>query len=225
MGVWGVLGTRFSNFRFTPMPEADALSQIDPPPAASVPRGTLTAWSVSDVVSADSVAARALLDDQTTRSWVSLAAEPDGLVNVARVRGKHDPSPTSQARDRVAVRTTIHADTPRRVKLIFGYSDDALIGLNGQPVFAGTAGFRSRSPLFQGMVGWHDAVYLDLQRGANETRLRAHGCARRLGPARPPRRPGRPPDCVVSMRQTNSLHYFPQLLSLSLHPVYVTTER
>jgi hypothetical protein len=53
------------------------------------------------------------------------------------------------------------------VKLTFGYND-VLIGLNGRPVFEGTAGFRSRSPLFQGMVGWNDAVYLDLQRGLNE---------------------------------------------------------
>jgi hypothetical protein len=122
---------------------------------------------VSEVAPADSTTAEALLGD-AARSWTPLFAEADGLVNVARVRGKRDASPTSRERDRVAVRTTIHADAPRRVKLTFGYSDDVLIGLNGRPVFEGTAGFRSRSPLFQGMVGWNDAVYLDLQRGLNE---------------------------------------------------------
>lgn len=167
IGVWGLFGTHFSNFRYTPSSETDAPALTNDTPTPSPPPGLLTTWSVSDVVPADSVAAQALLDDHAARSWAPLAAEADGLVNVARVRGKRDASPASQERDRVAVRTTIHAEAPRRVKLIFGYSDDVLIGLNGQPVFEGTAGFRSRSPLFQGMVGWHDAVYLDLQPGAN----------------------------------------------------------
>lgn len=168
IGVWGLFGTRFSNFRYAPSSETDVPAEANDTPAPPTPRGLLSAWSVSDVVPADSVTARALLDDLASRSWTPLVAESDGLVNVARVRGKRDASPTSRERDQVAVRTTIHAEVPRRVKLTFGYSDDVLIGLNGQPVFEGTAAFQSRSPLFQGMVGWHDAVYLNLEPGPNE---------------------------------------------------------
>lgn len=43
-----------------------------------------------------------------------------------------------------------------------------VIILNGKPIFAGKSGFRSRDPLFQGMIGYHDAVYLDLKEGENK---------------------------------------------------------
>ena len=56
-------------------------------------------------------------------------------------------------------------------KLEFGYSDKVSIFLNRRILFTGDSSFRSRDPLFLGVAGLNDAVYLPLQKGENELLL------------------------------------------------------
>ena len=49
----------------------------------------------------------------------------------------------------------------------FGYSDRARIYLNGELLFAGDAGWRTRDYRFLGTVGLFDAVGLQLEEGEN----------------------------------------------------------
>ena len=50
-----------------------------------------------------------------------------------------------------------------------GYSDEATLFLNSQPVFTGRSAFRFRDPGFLGIMDVEDdTVYLNLRKGKNE---------------------------------------------------------
>jgi DNA-binding beta-propeller fold protein YncE len=68
----------------------------------------------------------------------------------------------------VTARTTIAAERPERRKLLFGYSDEISVFLNGELLFRGDSSFRVRDSEFMGIVGLNDAVVLNLNKGENE---------------------------------------------------------
>ena len=170
IGVWAGTseGVYLSNFRHTPQAptEEDLLAQPETPP------GTLARWEITPAFLA-SERDLSMAPDTAALSWTSVTGEPDGLLNLSRfldanaVRPQDGP-PGPPALAGTYVRATVYADEAQTKKLLFGYSDNAVVYLNGQPLFAGQAAFRSRSPLFQGMLGLNDALYLDLEEGANE---------------------------------------------------------
>ena len=49
-----------------------------------------------------------------------------------------------------------------------GFSDRAVVYLNGQPLFAGRDDYKSRDYRFLGSIGWWDTLFLPLQAGDNE---------------------------------------------------------
>ena len=99
-----------------------------------------------------------------SESWETVPVEASGLVNIARHRKK-----VSADRDVVFARTVIHADAADRMRLAFGYSDEASIFLNGRLIFNGRSAYQSRDASFLGTLTLGgDAVYLDLRRGDNE---------------------------------------------------------
>src|SRR6185295_2731806 len=72
----------------------------------------------------------------------------------------------------VFARTTISSDRAQTVRLSVGYSDEASIFLNGQPLFTGKSAWRFRDQDFNGIMDVeHDAVYLPLKKGNNELML------------------------------------------------------
>jgi hypothetical protein len=166
IGVSAVFGAYFSNFRYTPRPETTV---NDPDP--ETPPGTITQWEISSQ-SFEVAADRRSLEQAPRRDerWRSVSSEPTGLVNISRYHRSPNLLPESGQQVLVGTyaRVTIDSDRAQTKKLLFGYSDDVVIFLNSKPVFAGKSGFRSRDPLFQGVIGYHDALFLDLRKGFNE---------------------------------------------------------
>jgi len=159
-------GVLFSNFRYTPRaPSATSLAAATP----STRPGVIRDWTLSPAVSVersptDSLPS-ALLPAvaRTDRSgWLAVQAEPDGLLNIARYRAM------AGKLSLVVARTVIHADRDEMRRLVFGYSDDVTIFLNGRPLFAARNGLDARYPTDLALMTPDDAVYLQLRPGENE---------------------------------------------------------
>ncbi len=143
----------------------------DPPPAfrgsgapeiAAVP-GIVPAWLVSDAF-AEPASAPAELGPHALdgRTWTRLESEPTGLVNLSKVSGVAEGADTAWAR------TTIRSDRARVVPMPLGFSDRAVLYLNGRALFRGNDSYRSRDYRFLGSIGWYDTVYLPLLAGDND---------------------------------------------------------
>ena len=96
------------------------------------------------------------------RTWTLLEAEPNGLADLSRVTPIRDDCNT------VLARATIRSDRARTVRMVFGFSDRAVVHLNGRPLYRGDDTYRSRDYRFLGSIGWWDSVYLPLDVGDNE---------------------------------------------------------
>jgi hypothetical protein len=120
-----------------------------------VPRGTIREWHVSDPVAEGSALS-------TATGWQPLTAEPTGLVNLARLH------PVRRGRNTVFARATIPSATAMERPLRFGFSDRAVVYLNGKPLFAGNDTYRSRDYRFLGSIGYWYELELPLETGANE---------------------------------------------------------
>jgi hypothetical protein len=134
-------------------------TEIDPEPPAFEPTpGALRAWEVSEAF------AEAELDGAGTdgRSWTPIEAEPGGLLDLARVQG------IDGGRNTAFARTTISAEQAGTKALELGFSDRALVSLNGVPLYRGDDTYRSRDYRFLGSIGWYDTLYLPLEQGDNE---------------------------------------------------------
>ena len=135
-----------------------------PPSLASVP-GIVPAWSVSDAFAEfEPGAARAVLPDSAFggRRWTRLDSEPTGLVNLAKVNGVAEGADTCWAR------VSIRSDRARVIAMPFGFSDRAVVFLNGRALFRGDDSYRSRDYRFLGSIGWFDTVMLPLEAGDND---------------------------------------------------------
>lgn len=146
-----------------------AYSEVPVPfvaPAAAVPApvpGIVPRWLVSDPFPEPSSPPIDLAPAELAgRSWTRLEAEPSGLVNLAVASGIRD------GRDTVYARTTIRSDAARVVSMAVGFSDRAVVYLNGAALYRGDDTYRSRDYRFLGSIGWYDTVYLPLVAGDND---------------------------------------------------------
>ena len=148
--------------RFTVSDLVPAFVGSGPPPIAAVP-GIVPAWSVSDPFAEfDPAPVQMPGGVFEGRRWTRLASEPTGLVNLAKVNGVGDGANTCWAR------TTIRSDRSRVVAMPFGYSDRAVVYLNGRALYRGDDSYRSRDYRFLGSIGWYDTVFLPLEAGDND---------------------------------------------------------
>ena len=159
-------GVFFSNFHYSPRPPVAATSVAAAPTTRP---GVIRAWELSPSVSVtrsttDSLPSALLPAVARTgrRDWLPVQAEPDGLLNIARYRVM------AGSRSLVVARTVIHADHNEVRRLVFGYSDDLTIFLNGRPLFAARNGLSARYSTDFGLMTPDDAVYLPLRPGENE---------------------------------------------------------
>lgn len=164
VGVWGLFGVHFANFRYVPAaaPAPRAASAAKP----ETPAGTITRWGISPVFDAATVDAGRYPEAGRIASWEPVSSEPSGIVNLAQHRRKQTRLGV------VYARAVLHSAKPQVRKLSFGYSDRVTIFLNGAPLFAGDSTWRSRDPSFLGIVrADYDAVFLNLREGGNELLL------------------------------------------------------
>jgi len=154
-------GLHVSGFRYEAGPIT--LRAPAPPPVTSAP-GVVPAWWISDPFGEEAFPGDPVLDPArlAARGWTQLAAEPSGLVDLARVNGLSDE------RNTVFARTTIHASRAQTKALELGFSDRALVYLNGRALFRGNDTYRSRDYRFLGSIGYFDTLFLPLVEGVNE---------------------------------------------------------
>jgi hypothetical protein len=156
-------GVFFSNFRYASRP---AVAVVAAAAALSTRPDIIRRWELSTAIAVE----RAPIDSlpaalRDERHWIAAEAEPNGVLNIARYR------PQAGTRSLVVARTVIPADRDEVRRLVFGYSDDVTIFLNGRALYAGRNGFRARYPSAAGLMTPDDAVYLPLRRGTNELRF------------------------------------------------------
>jgi len=164
IGFWSFLGGAwYGNLSYQAME--------DPPPIArtlemrSPPLGTITEWEVSSSFNVEDLFHVRKLEEFVgleKLSWQSLPVEYTGTVNLAQV------SPVTQSNNTVLVRTTITSDRQQVKQLDFGYSDMAVLYVNGEIVYSGHNQFRSRDYRYLGTIGYFDGIYLKLKEGKNE---------------------------------------------------------
>jgi hypothetical protein len=128
----------------------------------ALPTGLITDWSVSATFDEKLLADRYDLPDGLDQGWQAASLEPNGVLNIARL------TPVASEANTVLVRTVIHAKAGEIKRLKFGYSDRVKLYLNGQEIFAGNAGWRSRDHRHLGTITWVDTVPLRLRQGKNE---------------------------------------------------------
>ena len=126
-----------------------------PPPVQEREPGTVPGWMVSNIVQEG-------VPSTAVRTWTYLESEPNGLANLARVH------PLGTTLNTVFARTTLVATAATTRALDLGFSDRAVVYLNGQPIFAGRDDYRSRDYRFLGSIGYWDTLFLPLVEGNNE---------------------------------------------------------
>lgn len=170
LGLWALFGSYFSNFRYSPKDTAtEAMSE--PAPG----EGVIKNWNLSKAFRAADVNLTEAPSPGYS-DWSGIKSESNGLVNLSRYLPDDDFRNMPEDGDFDAgqspigayAKTIITSESDQVKKLHFGYSDNIVILLNGKPMYTGKSGFQSRDPLFQGMIGYHDAVFLDLNEGDNE---------------------------------------------------------
>jgi hypothetical protein len=137
--------------------DGDATFSHPPRPSDPEPPGVIREWEVSGAFAEDE------LDEavHAEHEWTAIQSEPNGLLDLARVQGIED------GRNTVLARTTIRSEKPGTRLLELGFSDRAVVYLNGVPRFRGSDSYRTRDYRFLGSIGWYDALHLPLEAGEN----------------------------------------------------------
>ena len=145
-----------SNLSIRPANPAQTTNTTRPAP----PAGTLTSWEIANPLPSEKGLVTRLPE---LKGWRSAEVEESGLVNLNRALKRLNGRWTAFAR------TTVKATEAKSVMLELGYSDDATVFLNGEPVYSGINGFDSRYPEYQGFVKpEYENVFLKLRPGSNE---------------------------------------------------------
>lgn len=135
-----------------------------PLPTADAPPGSVMRWQVSDPFPLAELGAGLPAAFVDARRWRTLAAESDGLANLARLAGTADG-------DTVLAQTTVRADSPRLARLRIGYSDRARVYLNGRLLYDGDNTGFTRDYRYLGTIGLYEAVWLPLEAGENRVHV------------------------------------------------------
>ncbi len=152
--------TYFSDLSIRALTEVDQIigTPKDPKP---VPDGLIETWSVSSPFD-EAILEGPHLPGMSDLTWQDLSVETNGIANLGRL---YDPQ---DGVDTVFLRHTLISESPDMKVLTFGFSDRVKIYLNGDLLFAGNDGFRTRDYRFLGLIGFHDQIGLPLNAGENE---------------------------------------------------------
>lgn len=153
-------GAWISNVSLRPAGEDDVLIGTSRE-EAELPAGLVMSWTVSTPIAESTLAGRYDLPDLAL-DWRDADVESNGVLNLARLNGVAPDANT------MLVRTTIDSDGDSVQRLRFGYSDRVRLYLNGEEIYAGNAGWRSRDHRHLGTITWVDTVPLRLGDGENE---------------------------------------------------------
>jgi hypothetical protein len=172
IGIWSLAdGGYVSNVEYTQSPDAPYVAQ---PQAFAA--DALTEWSLSQGFRAQEVKPT---DYPQLKQliWEKVATDPPGILMIDRYRDNPDifvPDRKLMEGDGLPIaavvfaKTVIHSDADVQRELVFGYSDEIVMYLNGQPIFNGKNGLGYRETGAFGRLGMTESVYLPLKKGDNE---------------------------------------------------------
>ena len=154
---------RFTNLVVRPLAEGEGIVGTPAAEGRVAPEGTITRWAVSAHFPEAQVDGALQLPQELAAlpTKAVLDTESFGIVDLSR-GGLQE-----QEEDTALVSTRIVAERAKRVRLQFGYSDRVRMFLNGDLIFDGNAGWRTRDRFYLGTIGFQDAVTLDLREGEN----------------------------------------------------------
>lgn len=152
----------FADFRYEKATDTEIVGTNEPLPSPEA--GTVRSWEVSSGFDESSLEGVTELADEHLEGldWQPLKVEDRGYANLSRVVAFGPESNTAFAR--LSIET---AEATVRT-LQFGYSDRARVYLNGELLYAGDNGYRTRDYRYLGTIGLFDSVPLQLQAGQNE---------------------------------------------------------
>ncbi len=164
IGFWSFLGGAwYGKLSYQSMEEPPTIARTLE--MRSPPLGTITEWEVSSSFNVEDLIHIRKLNEFAgleKLSWQNLPVEYTGTVNLAQV------APVTRNNNTVLVRTTITSERHQVKQLDFGYSDMAVLYVNGEIVYSGHNQFRSRDYRYLGTIGYFDGIYLKLKEGKNE---------------------------------------------------------
>lgn len=122
-------------------------------------------WQVSSPFNGSVLDDQYELKEEAIKSltWQQLISDPSGLANLSKVTAIQD-----RTQNTVIAKANITSAEKQTKQLVFGYSDRVKVYCNGQLLYAGTNGFRTRDYRYLGTIGYFDAIYLPLKKGKNE---------------------------------------------------------
>jgi glyoxylase-like metal-dependent hydrolase (beta-lactamase superfamily II) len=152
----------FANFRYTQLSEVYEFSWVGEEQSEAA--GTVGMWEVSDAFDGRTLAGVTQLDpaDLSARNWSKVEAEASGITNLAMANG------LAEGQNTVFARMSVNAETADTKQLLLGYSDAAVVFVNGQRVYGGDNTYMSRDYRYLGTIGLFDSVPLALKKGENE---------------------------------------------------------
>ncbi len=154
---------RFANVRVRP-----GVVEGVPGPApalASAEKGVVTAWNVSGAFKWTASAMSAPPEANLTGAFRKVAAEPSGLVELHR----HVTMLPGERETVAAARLALRASQAGTRALDLGFSDRAVVFLNGVPLFQGEASYSFDAPRRDGLIGFDQArLFVPLRAGDND---------------------------------------------------------
>ena len=153
----------FANFSFEKIdsPSLSPLSENKQEPV----QYAIQEWQVSKAFKANALGEGYQLEETfiNAQSWNKLKCNREGLGNIAQVAPRED-----RTFNTVLAKVVIISDGEQTKRMDFGYSDRTKVYCNGQLLYAGNNGFRTRDYRYLGTIGYFDSVYLPLKAGRNE---------------------------------------------------------
>jgi len=127
--------------------------------------GVIRAWSVSQSFVPEDKDVPSLPASKALGEFKRVEAEPSGLVQLDR----HIRVPSEQKVSAALARVRVRAAQAGTYTFDLGFSDIAVVFLNGRPVFRGDGTYSFDRPRREGLIGFDNArLYLPLTPGDNE---------------------------------------------------------
>ena len=160
----GNANSHFANFSYTQEDNPKLMLPVKKLPAKE--ENVISSFQVSQAMPAKGITDKTILNTKKIEglSWSKADVEYTGTLNIARI-AKIDRNANKNT---ALVRLVIQSDKDQMKRLEFGYSDVAIVFVNGKAVYGGQRVFRSRDYRYLGTIGYFDLIFLDLKKGENE---------------------------------------------------------